>query len=92
MCGEFGWKSGWSEAKDETPRFLDLTGFMFSDDWDYCSGPQKCKGQNSINLHAALDAKSKDGDPKIPKKLKYPFKKCKSPKKHDHYGKPEKDK
>ena len=89
MAGEFSWESGWSIEKDTTLQFLKRSGFMFSEDWeDYCSGHNDCEGENSIDWHAELNAFRKDGDPEIPKKLKHPFKKCTSPKSHDHLGTP----
>lgn len=93
MCGNFGWKSGWSWDKDETPTFLVRSGFMFSEDFeDYCSHHNHCKGKNDIDLKDLLNSKRKKGDPEIPHQLKHPFKKCK---KHrdslKHPGWPEKD-
>jgi hypothetical protein len=87
MCGEFGWKHGWSYEKDQTPNFLVRSGFMFSEDWeDYCSDHNDCRGDNDRDLHAWLNGKREDGDPGIPRKLKHPFKKCTDPKSHDHKG------
>ncbi|KAH7073297.1 hypothetical protein FB567DRAFT_428776, partial [Paraphoma chrysanthemicola] len=87
MCGEFSWKKGWSIEKDETKRFLHLTGFKYSEDWeDYCSDHNHCKGQNNIDWHSEFNSMRREGDPQIPEKLKHPFRKCKEPKKHNDYG------
>ncbi|KAF1914053.1 hypothetical protein BDU57DRAFT_332080 [Ampelomyces quisqualis] len=93
MCGEFTWNEGWTIEKDETLKFLKLTGFAASEDWEaFCSHKNKCEGENSIDWHKQLDHERKKGDPGIPKKLKHPFKKCNRVNSHDHKGKPEKDK
>jgi hypothetical protein len=75
MCGDgFTWDRGWTQDKGETERFLELTGFMFSEDWeDYCSDHNKCKGQNDINWYTLFTVKRYKGDPEIPYKLKHPF-------------------
>jgi len=93
MCGEFGWDDGrWNIKIDKTKRFFQLTGFMFSEDVeDFCSDHNDCEGENSIDWHKDFEAMRKPGDPKIPKKLKHPFKKCTKHNKVDHFGKPEKD-
>jgi hypothetical protein len=91
MCGDgFTWNRGWTQDKDETERFLELTGFMFSEDWeDYCSDHNKCKGQNDINWYTSFTAKRYKGDPEIPYKLKHPFYTCRRPQGHENYGRPE---
>jgi hypothetical protein len=87
MCGEFGWRHGWNQVEDQTPAFLVRSGFMFSEDWeDYCSDHNDCRGDNKIDLHVWLNDQRKDGDPKIPRKLKHPFKECKDPNSHYEKG------
>jgi hypothetical protein len=90
MCGEgFTWNRGWSQEKDETPRFLELTGFMFSEDWeDYCSDHNKCKVQGDINWWTMFNGIRHRDDPQIPYKLNHPFNTCRKPWAHDHYGRP----
>lgn len=93
MSGEFSWESGWSIEKNTTLQFLKRSGFMYSEDWeDYCPGHNGCEVENIIDWHADINAFRKHGDPEIPKKLKHPFKKCTSPKSHDHQGTPNKGK
>jgi hypothetical protein len=84
MSGEFGWNDGtWSLEKDETFDFLVQTGLMFSEDWeDFCSHNGHCKGDNDIDWHSRFEGLRKEGDPKIPKGLKHPFKKCKQKTEH----------
>jgi hypothetical protein len=93
MCGEFTWSQGWSIEKDETPRFLTLTQFMYSEDWeDYCSSENKCIGHDDIDLHAILDAHREPNDKEtIPWQLKHPFVRCEKPRGHRTFGNPEKD-
>ena len=92
MCGEFRWNKGeWSLERDQTKNFLRLTGLMFSEDFeDYCFSHNHCRGRTDIDWHRDFEAMRKPGDPKIPKRMKHPFKKCKSPKDH-RIGHPEKD-
>jgi hypothetical protein len=90
MCGEgFTWNRGWSPEKDDTPRFLELTGFMFSEDWeDYCSDHNRCKVQKDINWWTMFNAIRDRDDPQIPPKLNHPFNRCKKPRGHGSYGRP----
>ncbi|KAF2641451.1 hypothetical protein P280DRAFT_507003 [Massarina eburnea CBS 473.64] len=86
-CGEAAWdEKPFNLGKDTTRKFLELTGFKYSEDWeDYCSDHNDCRGANSIDWNF----KKEKGGPKIPKKLKHPFKKC-EPKDHS-IGSPSKD-
>jgi hypothetical protein len=93
MCGEFGWSGGWTFENDETMRFLELTGFQFSEDWE-----QLCRHHNSCTRERDIDMKSimkaKLGPPfedKIPKKLRSPFESCHKPKSHRFNGEPHED-
>jgi hypothetical protein len=93
MCGEISWNGkDWTPEKDETKRFLQLTGLQFSEDFEHsCSDKQGCHGDNSDGLHAELDRERQPGDPKIPESLKHRFRKCDHHHKVDHWGKAEKD-
>jgi len=92
MCGEFTWEKGWSIEKDETLRFLQLTSFMCSNNWErFCSNHQGCKGENDIDWHKVLNGLRAEGDPKIPSSLKHPFKHCKKHHPVNHKGHGEKD-
>jgi hypothetical protein len=87
-CGESAWnEKDFDFGKDMTRKFLELTGFKFSEDWeDFCSGHQKCHGKNSIDWNFS----SGPGESAIPKKLKHSFKTCSAPKRHE-IGKPRND-
>ncbi|KAF2823208.1 hypothetical protein CC86DRAFT_409136 [Ophiobolus disseminans] len=94
MCGEFLWDNdgAWSTKKDQTLKFLHLSTFMFSEDWeDCCSNHNDCKGVNGIDWRPTLEKWRKPGDPPIPKSLKHPFHKCEDANEHDTFGHPEKD-
>ncbi|KAJ4362204.1 hypothetical protein N0V95_001448 [Ascochyta clinopodiicola] len=94
MCGETGWDDGrWTEEIDETPTFLLRSGFAFSEDWeDYCSDHNYCKGENSIDLKAWLNARRSPDDPEIPRKLRHNFKECHKRRDSRKYpGSPSKD-
>ncbi|KAF2141039.1 uncharacterized protein K452DRAFT_334549 [Aplosporella prunicola CBS 121167] len=76
MCGDFSWKDGYSEAKDETFDFLVKTGLGTSVDWDH-----QCIQEN----HNCKEGKSKIWKGKFPDKMKgdkwnsdinAPFNKC----------------
>jgi hypothetical protein len=98
MCGEFLWDGTYGSerayelGKDQILKFLEVTEFMFSEDWeDYCSGHNGCEGLDSVDINAVLEAKRHSGDPSIPEKLKHPFQKCDKPQGHATYGYPDND-
>ncbi|KAL1610592.1 hypothetical protein SLS60_002262 [Paraconiothyrium brasiliense] len=87
-CGEVLWSDkDYDWKRDKTRKFLERTGFKFSEDWeDYCSDNNKCKGEADIDWNFWVGPQ----EGKIPKKLKHPFKTCKSPKEHQ-WGHPGED-
>jgi hypothetical protein len=93
MCGEFGWKN-WNEEIDETRKFLDRTGFKWSEDWDdYCRHHNKCDiGKKNHHKHwnFELPKEKKNGSKKV-HLVKHKYLKCKKALKHKHIGHPDKD-
>ncbi|KAF2876975.1 hypothetical protein BDV95DRAFT_601389 [Massariosphaeria phaeospora] len=89
MCGEFAWDDGtWSMEKDETRKFLERTGFKYSEDWeDYCSNHNDCKKAKHEKWNFVSDT---EDDPPIPEQLESPFRKCET-EKHKTHGHPEED-
>jgi hypothetical protein len=93
MCGEFGWFGGWTFEDDETMRFLELSRFQFSEDWEkVCRDHNSCSRQKDIDMKTIMKAKlGPPLDNEIPKKLRSPFNECDEPKSHQFNGEPHKD-
>jgi hypothetical protein len=96
MCGEFPWRTTatdyWHIDKDETLRFLELSGFKFSEDWeDYCSNHNKCNKREDIDFYSMLDATRYPGDPPVASWIQHPYRECLRVKDHYDHGYPEKD-
>ena len=79
MCGNFGWRKGYSPAIDETKAFLQANELFRSGDWyHYCKSHMDCKKDKSISW--AFDGA------KANKHIHQPFKRCKKPKAHIPQG------
>lgn len=93
MCGNRWDGFGYNPAKDETPQFMMLSGFAQSEDYEgWCSGHNDCEEDEDIDIRPLLEAARNPGDPKIPSKLKHPYKKCKNRRdSKKHPGWPDRD-
>jgi hypothetical protein len=95
MCGQ-PWTAdkGYSYSEDQTPRFLGLSGLMFSNDWEHwCDNHNDCDEESDIDLNPILEKyRDPKTDPEIPKRFKYPYRKCRDHKDaQKHPGWPDRD-
>lgn len=94
MCGQpWNIDKRYLFREEQTPRFLALSGLMFSKHWeDYCDNHNDCDEESDVDLHPILDGlRDPKTDPEIPKKLKHPYRECKAKDSRSHPGWPDRD-